>query len=133
MTNRGAWSTTINPGGSVTIPAGYHSGGGRVSASSAPSVESQLRTQTLTSSQTLSAGQDRWVTFTFNNLSKVVGVTKIFKNANSGGYSNYQGLHQAYSPEVNPFTFSGNRVSLYIKSNVDTTSTATWGVTAIGI
>ena len=33
MTNRGAWSTTINPGGSVTIPAGYHSGGGSVSAS----------------------------------------------------------------------------------------------------
>ena len=32
MTNRGAWSTTINPGGSVTIPAGYHSGGGKVSA-----------------------------------------------------------------------------------------------------
>lgn len=32
MTNRGAWSTTINPGGSVTIPSGYHSGGGKVSA-----------------------------------------------------------------------------------------------------
>lgn len=40
MTNRGAWSTTINPGGSVTIPAGYHNGGGHVSAnpSSRPSV-----------------------------------------------------------------------------------------------
>lgn len=40
MTNRGAWSTAINPGGSVTIPAGYHSGGGKVSAnpSSRPSV-----------------------------------------------------------------------------------------------
>ena len=33
MPNNGAWSTTINPGGSVTIPSGYHSGGGRVSAS----------------------------------------------------------------------------------------------------
>ena len=32
MTNRGAWSTSISPGGSVTIPAGYHNGGGSVSA-----------------------------------------------------------------------------------------------------
>ena len=28
--NRGAWGTTINPGGSVTIPQGYHNGGGVV-------------------------------------------------------------------------------------------------------
>ena len=35
MTNRGAWSTSISPGGSVTIPAGYHNGGGTVSAHNA--------------------------------------------------------------------------------------------------
>ncbi len=34
MTNRGAVSTTISPGGSYTIPAGYHNGSGVVSASS---------------------------------------------------------------------------------------------------
>lgn len=33
MANNGAWSTSIAPGGSVTIPAGYHNGGGHVSAS----------------------------------------------------------------------------------------------------
>lgn len=39
MTNRGAVSTTISPGGSYTIPAGYHNGSGKVSASkSAPTV-----------------------------------------------------------------------------------------------
>ena len=32
MTNRGAWGTTLNPGGSVTVPNGYHSGGGWVQA-----------------------------------------------------------------------------------------------------
>ena len=32
MTNRGTWSTTINPGASVTIPSGYHNGYGRVTA-----------------------------------------------------------------------------------------------------
>ena len=32
MTNMGSWGTTINPGGNVTIPAGYHNGSGKVSA-----------------------------------------------------------------------------------------------------
>ena len=35
MPNRGAWGTTISPGGSVTIPSGYHNGGGTVSAHNA--------------------------------------------------------------------------------------------------
>lgn len=30
--NNGDWSTTINPGESVTIPKGYHNGEGKVSA-----------------------------------------------------------------------------------------------------
>ena len=30
MTNRGAWNSSVNPGGSVTIPAGYHNGSGKV-------------------------------------------------------------------------------------------------------
>ena len=32
MTNRNAWSVTINPGQSVTIPSGFHNGNGVVSA-----------------------------------------------------------------------------------------------------
>lgn len=35
MTNRGAVSATINPGGSYTIPAGYHNGSGTVTANNA--------------------------------------------------------------------------------------------------
>ena len=34
MTNYGSWSTTVEPGGSVYIPQGYHNGSGRVTASS---------------------------------------------------------------------------------------------------
>lgn len=34
MPNHGAWGTTISPGGSVTIPQGYHNGSGKVQASS---------------------------------------------------------------------------------------------------
>lgn len=32
MPDRGEWSATITPGGVVTIPEGYHAGGGMVSA-----------------------------------------------------------------------------------------------------
>ena len=40
MPNNGAWGTTISPGGAVTIPAGYHNGGGVVSASAiSPSIQ----------------------------------------------------------------------------------------------
>ena len=39
--NQGAWSTTINPGASVTIPKGFHNGSGRVTANN---VQSQLKT-----------------------------------------------------------------------------------------
>ena len=33
MTNRGAWTSSVAAGGSVTIPAGYHNGSGKVTAS----------------------------------------------------------------------------------------------------
>lgn len=36
MPNHGAWGTTINAGGSVTIPQGYHNGGGKVSSTKKP-------------------------------------------------------------------------------------------------
>jgi hypothetical protein len=32
MPNQGNWEKTINPGGVVTVPGGYHAGGGKVSA-----------------------------------------------------------------------------------------------------
>lgn len=42
MTNRGAWTGTVNPGSSITIPAGYHNGSGRVTANN-PSGNWQMR------------------------------------------------------------------------------------------
>lgn len=35
MPNRGSWGTTVNPGSSVTVPAGYHDGNGQVTANRA--------------------------------------------------------------------------------------------------
>lgn len=34
MINRGAWGTTVAAGGSITIPAGYHNGSGKITAGS---------------------------------------------------------------------------------------------------
>lgn len=34
MTNNGAWSATIDPGQTVQVPGGYHTGGGTVHAGS---------------------------------------------------------------------------------------------------
>ena len=38
MINRGAWSTTVDVGGSVAIPSGYHNGAGKVSAAAVDGV-----------------------------------------------------------------------------------------------
>lgn len=46
MINRGAISQTISPGGSYTIPAGYHNGSGRVSASNAGPIQ-MIKSQTV--------------------------------------------------------------------------------------
>ena len=46
MTNRGAWNGTVKPGSSITIPAGYHNGSGKVTASAnkAPNIKVVNRT-----------------------------------------------------------------------------------------
>ena len=63
MANQGAKSTTLNAGGSYTIPAGYHNGSGKITASS---LSSQTQANA-TASQILS-GRTAWV-----NGNKVTG------------------------------------------------------------
>lgn len=61
MTNRGAVFQSISPGGSYTIPQGYHNGSGTVSASS-PNL--QTKTQTVTPSANWSSATTGSVTIT---------------------------------------------------------------------
>ena len=62
MSNKGAVSETVAPGGTYTIPAGYHNGSGKVTASSCPtcnpglSSSSTATTLDYTSGMTLNAG-----------------------------------------------------------------------------
>ena len=67
MTNRGAVSQTLNCGGSYTIPAGYHNGGGKVTANSLASQTSANATAAY-----ISSGKTAWV-----NGSKLTGTLAI--------------------------------------------------------
>lgn len=63
MPNRGAWSSTVDPGTSVTIPQGYHNGRGKVTASNTVSQSS--------ASQSV-AKETGTATITFSKDAKVV-------------------------------------------------------------
>ncbi len=78
MANNGAWSTTVNAGSSVTIPAGYHNGSGKVTASSGLYGSPSMKTATNGNQQSAS------ITATTSFSGKVVTVSGF-------GYSNNHG------------------------------------------
>lgn len=102
MENRGAWSTTLNPGGSVTIPKGYHNGAGRVSANN---VQSQLKSGTVSTSFAGSNWAQR------NSLpcaGTVIGITAV-----RGSNNTYiAGSINMYVPDGRGvrFSISGNQI-----------------------
>ena len=63
MTNRGAVTSSLNAGGSYTIPAGYHNGSGKVTANSLSS-----QTSATAAAADIVSGKTAWV-----NGSKVTG------------------------------------------------------------
>ena len=92
MPNRGAWSTTISPGGNVTIPAGYHNGSGIVAANT----NGVKNIRTATKQLDAQGGSYRY-TITEGTLIGVTGIS----------------LPYASSQEINPGVsvwMSGNQV-----------------------
>ena len=89
--------------------------------------------QKVTIEVTLTNGEVKDQTFTFNELSTVYGVSKIERPYNtSQQYSSHQILDNRYYQDFDPITISGNTVTLKIGNRTDTTSVATWSVTAVG-
>lgn len=90
MTNRGSWSTSINPGGSATIPAGYHNGSGKVTATT--SGVKNIRTDYVTYSDHNSTWPSMinipagGITFSLPSGRTLIGVTeyKVHSNGVSG-------------------------------------------------
>lgn len=77
MVNRGAVSSNLNCGQSYTVPAGYHNGSGKVTASSLASQTSATAT-----ANNLSNGATAWV-----NGTKITGNGADVNNAYNNGYS----------------------------------------------
>ena len=72
MANRGAVSQTLNAGGSYTIPAGYHNGSGKITASSLSS-----QTQANATAAQILSGRTAWV-----NGKKITGTMANRGNLN---------------------------------------------------
>lgn len=90
MTNRGAWSSSLAPGGSVVVPQGYHNGGGRVSAKA-------LKAVTIT----MAPSSMHWsYTFTGGTL---VGICDIAETA--------------YSRDIEYLHISGNTITMKWSGN----------------
>lgn len=97
------------------------------------SISTTPKTQKVTITLTLTSGELKDQTFTFNELTTVYGVSKIERPYNtSQAYSSHQILDNRYYQDFDPITISGNTVTLKIGNRTDTTSVATWSVTAVG-
>jgi len=81
MANQGAKSTTLNPGGSYTIPAGYHNGGGKITVSSLAN-----NTSANASADQILSGRTAWVN----------GVMLTGTMANRGNL-NWAGINTTYT------------------------------------
>lgn len=96
------------------------------------SIETSVKSQTVTKTVTLAKYAREQVVFTFSNLKQVVGVSDITKTATSNAYGKYQDLGQRNVIPVSFISISGNTVTLDIWGQVDVTSEAQWSVTAVG-
>lgn len=85
MTNRGAVSATVYPGGSYTIPAGYHNGSGKVTAKS-------LKTVTVSITKNLWNYTVNGTLVGFSNLGEGAAVVgRIYISGNTAYYENKTG------------------------------------------
>ena len=97
------------------------------------SIETSVKSQTVTQTISMTSGEQKTVTFTFNDLTNVLGVSRIYRPYNtSQAYSSHQKLDSRYYVDLDPIIISGNTVKLVLTSMVDTNSQATWSVTAVG-
>ena len=92
------------------------------------------KTQTVEQTLSLTQGEVKSLTFTFNNLTTVYGIRNItVRKTDTNPYGNYQDIDGRYqAPRSFIEDISNNTVTLKIQGYVDTSSVAIWSVTAIG-
>lgn len=111
---------------------------GQINAQDFPSkiegISTTPKTQTVEQTLSLAQGEVKSLTFTFNELTTVYGVSNFtVRKTDSNAFGNYQdinGRNQASRSFIE--SISNNSVTLKIQGYVDTSSIAIWSVTAIG-
>lgn len=91
-----------------------------------------MKTQTVTKTLSLKSGEVKTLTFTFNELTTVCGISGITRTKTSNAYGQYQDINGRYDNPHSFFTITGNTVVIEIQGYVDTSSEAQWSVTAVG-
>lgn len=83
MTNRGTWNSTVSAGSKVTIPQGYHSGSGAVTASSYKITRKTLKSNVNGSGTISCTSIPNYKNLTNNNFA----FANVRGYASGGGYS----------------------------------------------
>lgn len=93
-----------------------------------------IKTQTVEKTLSLSQGEVKNLTFTFNELTTVYGISNFtVRKTDSNPYGAYQDIDRRYqAPRSYIESISNNTVTLRIQGYVDTSSIAIWSVTAVG-
>lgn len=111
---------------------------GQINAQDFPSkiegISTTPKTQTVEQTLSLGKGEVKSLTFTFNELTKVYGISNFtVRKTDTNAYGNYQDIDGRYqAPRSFIENISNNTVTLKIQGYVDTSSVAIWSVTAIG-
>ncbi len=121
MVNRGAVSSNLNAGQSYTIPAGYHSGSGKITANS---LESQ--TQATATANNLSNGKTAWV-----NGVKITGngadVNNAYNNGYNAGYAQMKSNSVVYTFGAGTYNLSDSSKPYYVKDYAKLTNNHFYG------
>lgn len=98
------------------------------------SISTTPKTQTVERTLSLAQGEVKSLTFTFNELTTVYGVSNFtVRKTDTNAYGNYQDIDGRYqAPRSFIESISTNTVTLRIQGYVEVSSVAIWSVTAVG-
>ena len=92
------------------------------------------KAQTVEQTLSLAQGEVKTLTFTFNELTTVYGISNFtVRKTDTNEFGNYQDIDGRYqAPRSFIENISNNTVTLKIQGYIDSSSVAIWSVTAIG-
>lgn len=136
MPNRGAWGTTLAINGSVTIPAGYHNGSGKISQSiatkGATTITPRAAQQTAVGAGTycsgniIVAGNGNFVAGNIKKGINIWGVVGTFEGWVPSPQDLYYNGINTYGVELNNSFIRFENTRMYVYNISYTTTTLNW-------